>query len=439
MMGKPTFSSSWVLQIGKSIVPHKFVNVFRCVGWCIAVIVTTVFSQGVGKAQAVIHPTKENIPTSSDPRFELSHEIEGADFWHWNSSSISEIGVDEGDTFQMLGIVFDLETDRERTVYYLDLIHSEVRAYDYEGNWIGNVANSGIGPGELQSPVGLLVIPDNSQIVISDQLTHHVFERNEATFELVSTQRPTNPSRNGHLCTMNEHYYLVSYEALAKPLRLETDITQGLPRAIFYRLEEGFARGSYEFGSAASEHKIIQKYTLDGEWVTSFGTPYIYDDPLFPIVFADETLIACNSEHNTIAVITNHIPAMTGYSDQGELLWQVTFPDFQSDVVKELVIEGRVTSRVMFEAGTSVFRSLLSDGEYFYVTYVFREKASRLLQRLRLSESHAFRVNAHSGLGVYLGAAGPEEGELLVAMDGEYRFTVTNNSGFPQIRIHSFR
>lgn len=404
-MGKPTFSSSWVLQIGKSIVPHKFVNVFRCVGWCIAVIVTTVFSQGVGKAQAVIHPTKENIPTSSDPRFELSHEIEGADFWHWNSSSISEIGVDEGDTFQMLGIVFDLETDRERTVYYLDLIHSEVRAYDYEGNWIGNVANSGIGPGELQSPVGLLVIPDNSQIVISDQLTHHVFERNEATFELVSTQRPTNPSRNGHLCTMNEHYYLVSYE----------------------------------FGSAASEHKIIQKYTLDGEWVTSFGTPYIYDDPLFPIVFADETLIACNSEHNTIAVITNHIPAMTGYSDQGELLWQVTFPDFQSDVVKELVIEGRVTSRVMFEAGTSVFRSLLSDGEYFYVTYVFREKASRLLQRLRLSESHAFRVNAHSGLGVYLGAAGPEEGELLVAMDGEYRFTVTNNSGFPQIRIHSFR
>lgn len=93
----------------------------------------------------------------------------------------------------------------------------------------------------------------------------------------------------------------------------------------------------------------------------------------------------------------------------------------------------------MFEAGTSVFRSLLSDGEYFYVTYVFREKASRLLQRLRLSESHAFRVNAHSGLGVYLGAAGPEEGELLVAMDGEYRFTVTNNSGFPQIRIHSFR
>ena len=404
-MGKIQFFSSSVIQVIASFVSRKIAAKFRCMRWCIVLAVVTVLFQGVGNAQTVIHPTKENIPISSDPRFELRHEVDGVDFWHWNSSSISEIGVNEGESFQMLGLVFDLETDRKGTVYYLDLIHSEVRAYDYEGSWIGNVANSGIGPGELESPLGLLVIPDKNQIIVADQWTNHVFERDKATFELVSTQRPKNPSGNGHLCAMNGHYYLVFYD----------------------------------MSSPASEQKIIHKYTLDGEWVTSFGRPYVYHDPLFVSVFADETLIACNPEHNTIAVLTNHIPAMTGYSDQGERLWQVTFPDYQPDVVEELVIDGRVGSSLMFEAGTSVFRSLVSDEEYFYVIYVFREKASGLFQTVRFSESHAFRVNAHSGLGVYLGAAGPEIGELLIAMDGEYRFTVTKNSGFPQIRIHSFR
>ena len=390
-MGKGQFFSSSALQMPTSFVSHKFADIFRCMGWCIAVAVTTIFFQGVGKAQTVIHPTKENIPVSSDPRFELRHEVDGVDFWHWNSSSISEIGMNEGDNSQMLGVVFDLETDQEGTVYYLDLILEEVRAYDYEGNWIGNVANPGIGPGELESPLGLLVIPDSNQIIVADQLTNHVFERNEVTFELVSTQRPKYPSSNGQLCVMNGHYYLAFYD-------------MSIP---------------------ASEQKIIHKYTLDGEWVTSFREPYAYDNPLFVSKFASETFIACNPEHNTIAVLTNHIPAMTGYSDQGEQLWQVTFPDYRPDVVEERVFDGRVHSTLMFEAGTSVFRSLFSNGEYFYVTYVFRKKASGPFHRVRFSESHAFRVNAHSGLGVYLGAAGPEIGELLVAMDEEYRFTVT--------------
>lgn len=346
---------------------------------CAAVAVTTIFFQGVGKAQTVIHPTKENIPTSSDPRFELRHEVDGVDFWHWNSSSISEIGVNEGEWSQMIGLVFDLETDRKGTVYYLDLIHSEVRAYDYKGSWIGNVANSGIGPGELESPLGLLVIPDNNQIIVADQWTNHVFERDEATFELVSTQRPKNPSGNGRMCAMNGHYYLVFYST----------------------------------STPASEQGIIHKYTLDGEWVTSFGKPYVYDYPLFPGHFAGETFVACNPEHNTIAVLTNHIPAMTGYSDQGDQLWQVTFPDYRSDVVKEHVRDGTIYSTVMNEAGTSVFLSLFSDDGYFYVTYAFRKKASGLFQTVQFSESHAFRVSAHSGLGVYLGAAGPEMGGII--------------------------
>ncbi len=389
-----------------NLILHKFATNFQCWSRFLTVVFFCALFQGTGRAQTVIHPTKENIPISSDPRFELRHEVDGAGFWHWDSSSISEIGVNEGDASQMIGLVFDLETDRKETVYYLDLINSEVRAYDYEGNWISNVANSGSGPGELESPLGLLVVPDSNQIIIADQFTNHVFERNEATFELVSTQYPKYPSSNGQLCAMNGHYYLVFYD-IATP---------------------------------ASEQKIIHKYTLDGEWLTSFGEPYVYHDPLSVSEFASDTFIACNSTHQTIAVVTNQIPAMTGYSDQGEQLWQVTFPDYRIDRLKEYVKNGVAYISAMYEAGTSIFsRSLFSDGEYFYVTYVFREKVFGLSGGLDFSESHIFMVNAHSGIGVYLGAAGPEIGEVLVAIDGEYRFTVTENSGFPQIRIHSFR
>ena len=160
----------------------------------------------------------------------------------------------------------------------------------------------------------------------------------------------------------------------------------------------------YDISIPASEQKIIHKYTLDGEWVTSFGEPYVYHNPLFVSEFAYETFIACNPEHQTIAAVTNHIPAMTGYSDRGEQLWQVTFPDYQPDVMKEYVRDGTVYSSVMFEAGTATFsRSLISDEEYFYVTYVFRKKASGLFRKVDFSESYVFRVNAHSGPGIIWG------------------------------------
>ncbi len=78
------------------------------------------FVCGTGLAQTVIHPTKENIPVSSGPRFELRHEADGSDAWKWESFEIAEIGVEEGDYLQMLGMVWDLELDHKGTLYYLD-------------------------------------------------------------------------------------------------------------------------------------------------------------------------------------------------------------------------------------------------------------------------------------------------------------------------------
>lgn len=194
---------------------------------------------------------------------------------------------------------------------------------------------------------------------------------------------------------------------------------------------------SFDNTASPTETGLIHKYTLEGEWVTSFGHMYDYDDPFVVSEFAYNTSLACNSEYQTIALVTRGIPAMTGYSDQGEKLWQATFPNHRPVTTKEHWKNGRKYLTKTLQDGTSTFGPLFSDGEYFYVAYVFAKKASRFFSKqLKPSDGHAFRVHAQTGLGVYLGASGPEPGENLRAMDGEYRFTTTENLGFPQIRIY---
>ncbi len=234
-------------------------------------------------SQEVIHPIKDNIPVSLDPRFELRHEMEGVEEWNWNSLDVSTIGVNEGDHTQMIGFLWDLETDHNGVVYYLDLINEEIRAYDYNGDWIMNVGTPGIGPGELNGPRGLAIIPDLNRIVVNDKLMNHIFERTDSSFKLLSTRHLKHPSITGRMCAMNEHFYLVSY-----------DVT------------------------GSTENGLVHKYTLDGEWVASFGEPYEYDSRFVVQSFATDTFLACNAANQTIAVVTNPIPAMTGYSDQGE-------------------------------------------------------------------------------------------------------------------------
>ena len=70
-------------------------------------------------AQSVIHPTKENIPVSSDPRFELGHD-DNEDVWSWDMMDITTVGVNEGNDYEMIGLIVDFEVDHNGTMYYVD-------------------------------------------------------------------------------------------------------------------------------------------------------------------------------------------------------------------------------------------------------------------------------------------------------------------------------
>ena len=360
-------------------------------------VVLLLFSLGTS-AQSVIHPTKENIPVSSDPRFELGHS-DNEKMWNWDMMDvIATVGVNEGHAYEMIGLL-NFDIDQNGTMYYVDLMYSQVRAYGYDGEFIADVSTSGGGPGEFRQPLGLSVIEDGRKIIVGDIEVDHVFRREEDIFNLISTNRP---AYKGHaLCAMNGYYYNQSY------------------------VEE-------------QHDGVIHKYTLDGNWENSFGKPYNYKKPFIVSMIMLDAMLACNVKHGVIAQVTNHIPVMTGYSEDGEVLWQVTFSDYRSGTVLESVENGRMYHTVLLEDGTSVFQSLFSDGNYFYVTYGFVEKDSGNMLPLKFTENHIFRIDARTGLGHYLGT-GPEPSEHLLAVDGEYRFTTTQNEGFPQIRVYKPR
>ncbi|MXW31630.1 MAG: hypothetical protein F4Z62_00755 [Rhodothermaceae bacterium] len=346
-------------------------------------------------AQDVIHPTKENIPVSSDPRFELGHDDTG-EVWKWDMMEMATVGVDEGDAHEMIGLLVNFDIDHSGTMYYVDLMSSQVRAYDYDGSFIADVSTTGRGPGEFHQPFGLAVTESGRTVIVGDVGVDHVFQREEDTFNLTSSNRPE--YRGDALCAMNGFYYTQSY--------------------------------------VEKQHGgVIHKFTLDGDWENSFGKPYDYENSFIVSVITRDAMLACNARHGVIAQITNHIPAMTGYSEDGEELWQVTFSDYRSDTILESVENGRRSHSVLAEDNTSVFISLFSDGDYFYVTYSFVKRDLGNMPPLKFMDNHIFRVDARTGLGHYLGT-GPEPGEHLMAVDGEYRFTTTQNQGFPQIRVY---
>ncbi len=374
---------------------------FSYVGRSLALSVVVLLLPLKASAQSVIHPTKENIPVSSDPRFELGHN-HNEEVWSWDMMDITTVGVDEGNDSEMIGVVWDFDVDHKGTMYYVDLLGGVVRAYGYDGKFIADVSTAGYGPGEFVEPAGLAVTEGGRKIIVGDTGVgvDHVFQREGDTFNLISTNHPEYRQEEA-LCAMNGSYYNQSY--------------------------------------VGKEHDgVIHKYTLGGDWEKSFGKPYNYENSFIVSKIVGNAMLACNAEHGVVAQIINHIPAMTGYSEDGEELWQVTFSDYRTDTVLESVRDGRRYHTVLQEDNTSVFKSLSSDGDYFYVTYSFVKRDLGNMPPLKFMENHIFRVHARTGLGHYLGT-GPTPGEHLLAVDGEYRFTTTQNEGFPQIRVYKTR
>ncbi len=51
---------------------------------------------------------------------------------------IATVGVDEGNAYEMIGLLVNFDIDHNGTMYYVDLMDIQVHVYGYDDKFIGN-------------------------------------------------------------------------------------------------------------------------------------------------------------------------------------------------------------------------------------------------------------------------------------------------------------
>ena len=316
-------------------------------------------------AQERMHPTSDNIPTITDPDFILKPtgnilEI-GSDFY--SSLALTDtviIGVAEGERHEMLGKVADIEIDADGRRFVLDSGLHEVLVYDSDGSYLGFFGGEGSGPGEFTEP-GDLALSDSGRIAVVIGSRIQVFERQESGQFFY---RNSFPSIGTYGCVMNDHVYVLKY----------------------YPDRPG----------------SIQKLTLEGKWVASFGYTYKSKSEFITSLISGGLggRLACSEQHGVIGLMLLRIPVLHGYSEDGELLWRVKIEDVKPPPIEEQR-GGRSAVYKNHTKGDGLGAHFFVDGdeEHFNLTYLVNAG------RGGLHPWHYYRVDVQTGHGHYVGDA----------------------------------
>ena len=352
-------------------------------------MLVTVQAPGMQRQIVDLHPTPENIPEVTDPRFIL-HEDPDLTFMDESSHEIIVIGVADGDYHEMFGAVYDLALPGDGTVVVLDYANSEARVFDYGGALLTIFGRPGNGPGEFRkSPYMISVADQGAAIFVLEEFGRTVaaFDRQDSsTFTSRGHIRTDLLSHNG--CAMNGHYWVYGYDPLYKG--------------------------------------VLHKFTYDGEHVASFLEYYKSQNKKVSLNMSRSGLLACSEAHGIVALNRGWAPVVTGYGENGEVAWRVKFDDF--DPTYSVEHDDGYLGMHPLEPGQRRLETMFTDpaGD-FYVQYVTVRKYGG---EHGLNDGPLFKIDAGTGLGTYLGTAPSIEG-----MDSGYGFSVTNDP-FPQVVIH---
>ena len=344
-----------------------------------------------------IHPTVKNIPSVTDPRYvRLRQRDQEQPFIDLSRLPSRTIGALDGAPHHMIGSIRDLAPDYQGGVLVLDAPFQssirEVRVYDAQDSLIAIVGSAGEGPGEFRLPTALGIARGGQSLLVRDDRRVHVFHRSDGTFRFHTSFEAT-----GHtdLCALNEHVYLL--------------------------------------GHSEERDAVIHKYTLEGEYVSSFGEAYDDPNPFARMVMSDEGMLVCNARHGVIGRILQRIPALAAYSTAGEDQWRVHFTDFapQTFTLKGSTTEDNGVAMTMTydqSPGKSLFTSAFEDDpDYFVLQYSTESDSSDAIRR----RHHLFRVYAATGEGTYLGWTT----QSVLGVDANHVFA-RSRSQFPQIAIY---
>ena len=138
---------------------------------------TTSCRQGLVPANAVMHPTEENLPPPGSPLIRADTVIEGLSTQEraaqWSAARRAlldatpgtSVGTLEGTGPDLLGSIAAAASDAAGNVYILDGMAEEVLVFDAAGDFLHRVGGKGEGPEEFRNVRDLVRLPDGRLVV----------------------------------------------------------------------------------------------------------------------------------------------------------------------------------------------------------------------------------------------------------------------------------
>ena len=311
----------------------------------------------------IVHPTSENIPHDLDPEFILEPTLDPTGVAPDILTNVAitdtiDIGVNEGPDHEMLGDIVDVVHDSHGRLYLLDASTGTVRIFHADGSYAGSFGRAGRGPGELEYAEALSVSDSGTvAAVVTRRGVTVVFKRTERGDFIYRNNIDHSGIVPDDGCIMNGHLYLIGYKS----------------------------------GTSGNIHKL----SLEGELISTFGSLYKSRNTFVESSLTMRGQIACMERSGVVGAIKEQVPALTGYSEDGTVLWTVKFRGIRPTLVEE---RGKTLTFKPAKIGESFPYSLFSDAAgNFNVVYLV------ISGEQQPNPFHVFKINAEDGIGTYTG------------------------------------
>jgi hypothetical protein len=203
---------------------------------------------------------------------------------------------------QVFGEVSDLAVGVDGTIFVLDGMSQEVRAFSREGAYLASIGRPGKGPGEFTGARALALDEDGALYVLDERLARISVLSPDRTLAYQRSVRINYHATD--LCFLDDRLFLV---------------------------------GRHEDG-------VIQELSPDGAFLGSFGSLYEGANPLLKASLSLGFML-CAPEAELIIAASPILPLVRAYAPDGGLRWSVTLPGFKETVIEENA-DGSVTYNV---------------------------------------------------------------------------------------------
>ncbi|MGD2153916.1 MAG: 6-bladed beta-propeller [Gemmatimonadales bacterium] len=207
-------------------------------------------------------------------------------------SVVRGIGAYDAPEEKVFGEISDLAVGHDGTIFVLDGMSQQVRAFSREGAFLTSIGRPGKGPGEFTGARAMALDGEGALYVLDERL---------ARISVLSPDRTLSYQRS----------VLIDYHA--------TDLC--------FLGDRLFLVGRHEDG-------MIQELSPDGALLGSFGSLYEGANPLLKASLSLGFML-CASEAQLILAASPVLPLVRAYAPDGDLVWSATLPGFKATIIEE--------------------------------------------------------------------------------------------------------